>query len=46
MLAKYLIRDNELNVKGMGSAGGGNGFRLYPDGSMIPKMFVGGMLYA
>ena len=26
--------------------GGGNGFRIYPDGSMTPKMFVGGMLYA
>lgn len=26
--------------------GGGNGFRIYPDGSMSPKMFTGGMLYA
>ena len=26
--------------------GGGNGFRIYPDGSMTPKMFLGGMLYA
>ena len=26
--------------------GGGNGFRIYPDGSMTPKMFEGEMLYA
>lgn len=26
--------------------GGGNGFRIYPDGSMTPKMFTGGILYA
>lgn len=26
--------------------GGGNGFRIFFDGSMIPKMFIGGMLYA
>lgn len=26
--------------------GGGNGFRIFPDGSMTPKMFIGGMLYA
>ena len=26
--------------------GGGNGFRIYPDGSMTPKKFTGGILYA
>lgn len=26
--------------------GGGNGFRIYPDGSMTPKMFEGDMFYA
>ena len=26
--------------------GGGNGFRIYPDGTMIPKMYEGDVLYA